>query len=186
MEKTMDRRQRKTRQAIFAAFTQLLSQKDFGDITVGEIIATADVGRATFYAHFETKDYLLKEFCEELFCHLFDAESAEQGHHHIFHCDGSDSVFLHLFRHLQRNDNNILLLLSSKNNELFLKYFKHNLEDLVQSHLSLFASRRSPLIHDSFWAQHIIATFTQTLTWWLSSGMEETPEEICQYFFAVV
>ena len=58
MEKTMDRRQRKTRQAIFAAFTQLLSQKDFGDITVGEIIATADVGRATFYAHFETKDYL--------------------------------------------------------------------------------------------------------------------------------
>ena len=186
MEKTMDRRQKKTRQAIFAAFTQLLSQKDFGNITVGEIIAVADVGRATFYAHFETKDYLLKAFCEELFCHLFDAESAEQGHRHIFHCDCSDSAFLHLFRHLQQNDNNILLLLSSKNNELFLKYFKHNLEDLVQAHLPLFASRKSDCVPDSFWIQHITATFTQTLTWWLHNGMRETPEEICQYFFAVV
>ncbi|MBR5270501.1 MAG: TetR/AcrR family transcriptional regulator, partial [Anaerotignum sp.] len=65
----MDRRKRKTREAIFTAFTKLLSKKDFGQITVGEIIEKADVGRATFYAHFETKDHLLKEFCEDLFCH---------------------------------------------------------------------------------------------------------------------
>lgn len=183
----MDRRQRKTRQAIFTAFTDLLAQKDFNDITVGEIIDSADIGRATFYAHFETKDFLLKKFCEELFCHLFDAENAEgQEHRHIFDCDCSDSAFLHLFRHLQRNDNNILLLLSSKNNELFLKYFKQNLDSLVQTHLHLFASRKSPHIPDSFWKQHIIATFTQTVTWWIDNGMEETPEDICEYFFAVV
>ena len=93
----MDRRQRKTREAIFKAFTELLSKKSFEKITVGEIIEAADVGRATFYSHFETKDYLLKEFCEELFCHIFDQETEEaEGHRHIFRCDGSDSVFLHL------------------------------------------------------------------------------------------
>ena len=70
----MDRRQKKTRNAIFKAFTTLLSQKDFAHITVGEIIELADVGRATFYAHFETKDFLLKEFSQELFCHVFDME----------------------------------------------------------------------------------------------------------------
>ena len=70
----MDRRQRKTREAIFNAFTGLLSQKDYTQITVGEIIDRADIGRATFYAHFETKEILLKEFCRELFCHIFDAE----------------------------------------------------------------------------------------------------------------
>ena len=69
----MDRRQRRTREAIFNAFTQLLSHKDFSQITVGEIIDLADIGRATFYSHFETKDYLLKELCQELFCHVFDA-----------------------------------------------------------------------------------------------------------------
>ena len=98
----MDRRQRKTREAIFHAFTKLLSQKDFSQITVGEIIEAADIGRATFYAHFETKDYLLKAFCEELFCHIFDTE-AGNAHRHIFDCDGSESVFLHLLQHLQKN-----------------------------------------------------------------------------------
>ena len=68
----MDRRTRKTREAIFKAFTDLLSLKGFDGITVSEIIEKADVGRATFYAHFETKDFLLKELCEELFCHIFD------------------------------------------------------------------------------------------------------------------
>ena len=38
----MDRRQRKTREAIFTAFTELLSKKDFNKITVGEIIERAD------------------------------------------------------------------------------------------------------------------------------------------------
>ena len=123
----MDRRQRKTREAIFRAFIKLLSEKDFERITVAEIIDSANVGRATFYSHFETKDFLLKELCEELFCHVLDAVSEKNDHKHIFECDAHDSVFLHLFRHLQNNDNNILALLSCKNNELFLRYFKNNL-----------------------------------------------------------
>lgn len=183
----MDRRQRKTREAIFNAFTQLLSQKDFSHITVGEIIDRADIGRATFYSHFETKDFLLKEFCEELFCHIFDTESnKKEQHKHIFHCDSSDAAFLHLFQHLQRNDNNILVLLSSQNNELFLKYFRSNLDLLIESQLSLFEARRNSAIPASFWKNHILSTFIETLKWWVSNGMKESPETITEYFFTVV
>lgn len=183
----MDRRQRKTRESIFIAFTNLLSQKDFSQITVGEIISRADIGRATFYAHFETKDYLLKEFCEELFCHIFDTESSKDStHRHIFRCEGADSPFLHLFRHLQKNDNNILALFATQNNELFLGYFRANLETLVETHLSLFAARKDRRLPDSFWKNHIVSTFVDTMKWWIDNGMVQSPEVITEYFFAAV
>ena len=156
MEDFMDRRQRKTRDAIFSAFMTLLSKKDFGQITVGEIIEIADVGRATFYSHFESKDFLLKELCNELFCHIFDSMNEEHSEHrHIFECDAPDSVYLHLFQHLQKNDNNILKLLSGKNNELFFRYFKNDFEKLVESQLSQFDGRKDPKLPDSYWANHI-------------------------------
>jgi len=183
----VDRRQRKTREAIFSAFTEQLSKKEFSKITVGEIIEGADVGRATFYSHFETKDFLLKEFCEELFCHIFDTENnREHEHKHIFECDGADSVFLHLFQHLQKNDNNILALLSSQNNELFLKYFRSNLESLVESHIDLFDSQKRKNVPEAFWKNHIISAFVGTLKWWIDNGIKESPEVITDYFFAVV
>lgn len=183
----MDRRQRKTREAIFKAFTELLSKKDFNKITVEEIISIADIGRATFYSHFETKEFLLKEFCKELFCHLFDIENNKgHEHKHIFTCDGSDSVFLHLFQHLQKNDNNILTLLSSQNNELFLRYFKGNLETLIENHLTLFKSDKSKDVPESFWKNHIVSTFVETLKWWIDNGMKESSEVITEYFFKVI
>ena len=94
----MDRRQRKTREAIFKAFCELLSRKDYNHITVSEIIERADVGRATFYSHFETRDFLLKDLCGELFCHIFDSINGET-HNHIFSCNAPDSAFLHILQH---------------------------------------------------------------------------------------
>ena len=179
----MDRRQRKTREAIFRAFTELLSRKKFSQITVGEIIERADIGRATFYAHFETKDFLLKELCAELFCHIFDsAKDDHRGHKHIFDCDSSDSAFLHLFRHLQKNDNNILELLSCENNEVFLGYFKTGLRKMAADQLTLFAERKSPKLPEDLWIDHICAVFADTLRWWIANGMKEPPETIEEYF----
>lgn len=182
----MDRRQRKSREAIFHAFTDLLSEKDFSQITVGEIIARADVGRATFYAHFETKDFLLKAFCEELFCHIFDTAADEHNHRHIFDCDGADSVFLHLFQHFQKNDNNILALLSSQNNELFLQYFRSNLDLLIDSQLPFLESHKRGDLPESYWKNHIASCFVETLKWWIATGMTESPETITAYFLQVI
>ncbi len=183
----MDRRQRKTRNAIFEAFIKLLSQRNYEHITVGEIIARADVGRATFYAHFETKEYLLKELCRELFAHIFESETGEEtAHAHIFDCDAPDSVFLHLFLHFQKNDNHILDLLSCQNNGLFLSYFKEDLKKLIYRQLPRFAHRKAQALPENFWVDHIAATFVETVRWWLENGKKETPEQITEYFFLAV
>ncbi len=179
----MDRRQRKSREAILGAFTQLLLQKSYNAITVGEIIERADVGRATFYAHFETKDFLLKELCEELFCHIFDSASGSgEGHRHIFDCDENGEVFLHLLRHIENNDHGIYTLLSCQSNELFLRYFKDSLLRLLEKDSELFESGRAAALPKDFLANHICSVFVETVKWWISVGKKESAEEINSYF----
>lgn len=183
----MDRRQRKTRNAIFEAFISLLGEKSLDKITVGEIIERADIGRATFYAHFETKDYLLKELCQELFCHVFDCMQGEAGkHHHIFDCDAPDSVFLHLFQHLRKNDNHILKLLSGDNNELFLSYFRNGLTKIIISQREAFTEGFKGELPEDFIVNHIAATFVETVRWWVKNKMVLTPEEINRYFSLLI
>ncbi len=179
----MDRRQKKTRDAIFKAFISLLSKKHFTRITVSDIIDCANIGRATFYAHFETKDFLLKELLKELFDHIFESDSGtENAHNHIFDCDAPDSVFLHLFLHLKKNDNNILDLLSCPNNDLFLSYFKENLKELVRNQLTVFKIDKPENLPEDFWINHISATFVETANWWAHNKMKESPEVINEYF----
>ena len=122
-----------------------------------------------------------------MFCHIFDTENhISNGHKHIFTCDGADSAFLHLFSHFRKNDNNILALLSSENNELFLRYFKSNLENLLDYQPSLLESAKKNGVPQSFMKNHIISTFVETLKWWIANGMNESPEIITEYFFKVI
>ncbi len=183
----MDRRQKKTRKAIFKAFITLLEKKEYDKITVEQIITLADVGRATFYSHFETKDYLLKELCEELFCHLFDcAGEGTEKHEHIFECNAPDWIFLHLLQHLQKNDNGILKLLSSRNNGLFAGYFKDNLKILVKKELSSFGEKRNSKVPEDFYIDYLANTFVETVRWWLKNGKKESAEQLAEYFISVV
>lgn len=183
----MDRRQKKTREAIFSAFTALLSQKNFNQISVQDIIDRANIGRTTFYAHFETKDYLLRDLCEELFGHIIDtAMGLPHGHYHYTCGSKTDSVFLHLLRHLQENDRNILGLLSSQNNEIFLRYFKSNLKRLIIIQYAQKGLLQNSTLPEDYLVNHIASSFVETLDWWISHEMREAPEKITDYFLAVI
>jgi AcrR family transcriptional regulator len=57
---TTDRRALRTRQSLHQALIRLILERDYDEITVGDITDAANVGRSTFYAHFTDKDDLLR------------------------------------------------------------------------------------------------------------------------------
>lgn len=183
----MDRRQYKTRAAIFTAFSKLLSEKSYNKITVQEIIDTANIGRTTFYAHFETKDDLLKALCEELFGHVISS-AMDCKHTHGLYSDGNapESVFCHLLQHLQENENNILELLSCESSELFLRYFKNSLNELIKNQYINQNRKGNTDIPQDFLVNHISGSFVEMVLWWIKGNMKQKPEELDRYFKIVI
>jgi AcrR family transcriptional regulator len=55
-----DRRVVKTRTAINQALMDLVGEREYDDITVGDIIGRADGGRSTFYQHYQNKDEVFR------------------------------------------------------------------------------------------------------------------------------
>ena len=62
----IDRRVARTRTALYDALVRLIRQNDYDAIRVEDILKEADVGRSTFYAHFTSKDDLLRNSLERL------------------------------------------------------------------------------------------------------------------------
>ncbi len=170
----MDRRQKKTRSAIFLAFCKLLAKKRYDKITVQEIIDEADVGRTTFYAHFETKDLLLDAMCDELFCHVFNPEPCEW--------EGRDDILenrlAHILWHFKENNNTLSALILSDSSDLFLRYFKTHLSSLFESFLTT-SNRQN---ENPFLLLGLVGSFWEILKWWLNSGMKQTPEAVAKNF----
>lgn len=179
----MDRRQQKTRQAIFGAFRNLLERKSFGSITVQEIIDEANVGRSTFYAHFETKDDLLKAMCTEIFQHVFSDDLKKESNHDFSHA-GHDfgKEITHILYHLQDNEKNLKGLLSCDSGEIFMEYFKEYLYEMFPAFIKTL-NYKAP---SEYILNISICSFAETVRWWITEHNQYTPEEIASYFMEYI
>lgn len=182
----MDRRKAKTRQAIFSAFEHLLAQKHYAKITIEEIINAANVGRSTFYAHFETKDELLHEVCKELFSHVFSTElPIEMTHDFSLQYANLQNRTIHVLYHLRDNRKSIETILSSESSTVFFSYFKPYLIDLMmRCDPPIYAPQCDVPIE--FLNNHIAASFFEMIRWWFKNGLQQTPEEMAGYYIAVM
>lgn len=183
----MDRRQQKTRNAIFDAFTTLLARESYMKITVQEIIDEANIGRSTFYAHFATKDELLKELCRDLFHHVFSS-TLETEHTHDFSSTpaSSHTIIVHILYHLRDNKKNIIRILSCESSELFLSYFRKYLQELIITHIFQDIERKNKIMPEACLINHISCAFVGIIQWWIADGLHQSPEEVANYFESVI
>ena len=165
----MDRRQQKTRDAIFKAFSMLLETKRYSNITVQEIINEANIGRSTFYAHFETKDELLKVMCTDIFSHVFSDElMSEKTHDFSGGNNGLEAKLTHILHHLKDSEKNIMGILSCESGELFMRYFKEYLTEMFSKYLKGIKVNAPT----NFVLNHFVGSFAETVTWWINNSME--------------
>lgn len=182
----MDRRQKRTRDAIFTAFETLLEQKSYSHITVQDILNVANIGRSTFYAHFETKDSLLKAICQDLFQHIVDSAVDASHTQGLYSTQAAPkSVFCHLLQHLEKNDN-MVRLLCGENGNLFRQYFKDSLNELIRTQVLCDRGDKNPDLPMDFLANHISGSFVEMVLWWLKGNRPYTPEELDRYFRTVI
>ena len=179
----MDRRQKKTREAIFRAFSELLEIKRYENITVQEIIDRANIGRSTFYAHFETKDELLRALCTEIFHHVFTEQLPLE--HDPRWADGANNLELklgHVLYHLKENSVDIKGIVTADGDGLFMQYLKQYLADLFRQYSEVFDAD----VPDEFLVSHLVGSFAEIIKWWISEDMKTSSEQVAQFYMSML
>ena len=171
----IDRRISKTKKAIYQAFLQLLNAKGYEATTVQDIIDLADVGRSTFYCHYESKELLLDELCRYLFHHLFEREENIT----------IEAYLAHIFSHFKKNQDHVTSLLFSKN-DYFLRQLQKELEHHVYPMVAEDLQVSYPNIPTSYLKHFVVTNFIETLTWWLKKGKSYKEDQVVRFYLDVL
>lgn len=170
-----DRRVTRTRKAIYQAFLDLLNSKGYEALTVQDIIDQADVGRSTFYTHYESKESLLDQLCQELFHHLFERQDQVT----------TQEYLAHLFEHFHKNQDRIASLLLS-NNEYFTRLLRAELEHDVYPMIARSYLADQDAVPESYRKHFVSSHFIASVTWWLGQRETISAEDLVTYFLAML
>ncbi|MBZ0284545.1 MAG: TetR/AcrR family transcriptional regulator [Anaerolineae bacterium] len=172
MEK-MDRRIRKTQQALGDALVALILEKGYDPITIKEITDRADVAHATFYRHYHDKDELLRRKLEELVGEIeaLTKEPALQ-----------DAEGYLIFKHAQENSSLYQILLSSEGTLAVRKWLTDRMAaNTLRTCKPLFAQPNG-LIPPQVAAHHIAGSLLLLIEWWLDQKMPYPPHHMAKIF----
>lgn len=174
----MDRRQKKTRKAIFNAFEELMASTHYSAVTVAQIIDKADIGRSTFYAHFETKDDLLSEMCQEMFDHIFEGVNEYCVTHPNLVTESLTGKLAHLLYHLRDTHQGVCGKLIREGEPIFTRYFEDQLDVLF--------AKTTPAQNKDVPAdlQRVlfVSSFSHTVSWWFDAGARYSPEQVAAWY----
>ena len=175
----MDRRTKRTKNLIYNAFTELLLKEKYSKITIQEIIDLADIGRSTFYSHFETKDELLKSMCTDIF--------DEMNHKNAILSSADYYSFItDILYHIKENKRIIKGVFLSESSELLMNYFRDYFSNQIEQHVSGSYDEKVISIPEDFLINHICGSFLEMVKWWISGDMKYTPEELTRYYISVI
>jgi AcrR family transcriptional regulator len=187
------------------ALIELVAEKGYESVSIQEILDKANVGRSTFYAHFQDKEQLLHSILnrlDELFGQhkkqVLDAtknsgNADKPGHTH------SLSPTLSLFQFVQQQHRFFKAMLANRGYGIFAKpvydyvfahihgMFTKPIHDNVLAHLHgpfkmLRSGQKYGSLESEIAAHYFASALMGILVWWVEKDMPCTAEEIDRLF----
>lgn len=182
MARKVDRRVQRTRQLLREALLSLVREKGFEALSVQDIIDRANVGRATFYAHFDNKEDLLLSGFDGLRASLKELQRQA-----LSRGDAADErlfAFSHeLFAHANEHRDVFRAMVGDRSVALIQQVFHKMLVDLVRDDVKAMLSRsnRGSVPAETV-VQFAAGGLFGLLMWWLDGRARPGVEEVNALF----
>ncbi len=176
-----DRRIRRTRQLLQDALLALILEKGYDKLTVQDVIDRANVGRSTFYAHFQDKEDLLlsgfehwrTRFEEHLLKQPADSESPW-------------ALSLSILRHAQHQRPLYKALAGKQRGNVALAHIQKYLSVSLRDHLKLQLAEGKSDVPLEIMVHYIATSFISLLAWWLDNDAPYSAEQMIDFYRRLV
>jgi AcrR family transcriptional regulator len=176
MEGEIDRRVARTRRTLHEALIRLILRRGYDALTVQEIIDEADVGRATFYAHYRGKDDLLRGGFERLRGELkaarLEARRSKKGR--------PLPISLAMFEHACAYRDVYRAMLGGQGSIIAINEIRRVLAEMVKEDLSEVGDDIA--VPRELMLQFVVDTFLTALRWCLERRPKLAPSQINDMF----
>ena len=172
-------RVRRTQKLLRDSLIELIEERGFDSLTVGEIAERAMVSRAAFYRNYKDKYDLVEQIFAEAMQALFNAVSETETAH-------SPQIWVKFFEHIAQYERLYRALLGRKGSPWFVIKMRASLIDLIKEFGRLsphWQPAAAPPIYptsDEFIPDLIATMLVEIITWWLEQGRPYPPEEIAR------
>lgn len=178
MKKRVDRRVQRTQQLLEQALLALIKEKSFESISVQEIIDRANVGRATFYEHYDNKEDLLQSGFDGL-----EARLKERQRDAMARGGGLDErlfAFSHeLLAHANEHRDVFPAMVGKRGGAVIQHVLRKLLVQLVREDVKSTAPREGAgAVPPEAIVQFLANGLFGLLVWWLNGRMRLTVEEV--------
>lgn len=171
-------RVRRTQKLLRDALIELIEERGFEALTVGELTTRAMVSRAAFYRNYQDK----YDVVERIFDEAMSALLAAVGELGLEHPTKSWVAF---FEHIASYARLYRALLGSRGSPWFAQKLRAELADLVKRRANVPHRPGAPdhILHpisDDCVPALVSAMFVEAITWWLEQGMPYSPRQIAK------
>ncbi|WP_338554390.1 TetR/AcrR family transcriptional regulator [Paenibacillus sp. KS-LC4] len=183
-EDQLDRRTRRTRQAMKAAFVSLILERGYEAVTILDVAKRADYNRGTFYKHFVGKEELLQEIRSEFL--LGFAETL------LVPYEGMDMVkaediypsALQLFNHIEKNKDEFQALLSVDRSFGFELY--DVLRESMRRDMHIIMHEGSPVLDYEILLSYQMSAAIGVILYWEETGFKYSTSYMADQLIGLV